>query len=52
MIGTRFDRSAWTGGMNLDIGNSDKVSVDLGYRGEFGKSVTSHSTHLTFKAKL
>lgn len=52
MICTRFDKSAWTGGLDLEIGNSDRVSVDLGYRGEFGKSVTSHDAHFTFKAKF
>jgi hypothetical protein len=52
MIRTRFDKSAWMGGMDLIIGNSDKVSVDLGYHGEFGKSVTSHNAHFTFKAKF
>ena len=52
MIRTRFDKSAWMGGMDLVIGNSDKVSVDFGYHGEFGKSVTSHNAHFTFKAKF
>jgi hypothetical protein len=52
MIRTRFDKSAWTGGLDLVIGDVGNVSVDLGYRGEFGKSVTSHDAHFTFKAKF
>ncbi|MBC7497989.1 MAG: hypothetical protein H7243_12690, partial [Sphingomonadaceae bacterium] len=52
MIRTRFDKSAWTGGLDLVIGDGGNVSVDLGYRGEFGKSVTSHDAHFTFKAKF
>lgn len=50
IIRTAFDQSAWTGGFDLVIGKRDRVSVDLGYRGEFGKSVTSHNAHFTFKA--
>ena len=52
MIRSRFDKTAWSGGFDLVVGNSDKVSVDLGYRGEFGKSVTSHDAHFTFRAKF
>jgi hypothetical protein len=52
MIRTSFDKSAWTGGMDLVIGNSDKVSADFGYRAEFGKSVTSRSVHFTVRAKF
>lgn len=52
MIRSRFDKSAWSGGFDLVVGNRDKVSVDLGYRGEFGKSVTSHDAHFTFRAKF
>ncbi|MEG3155586.1 hypothetical protein [Sphingomonas sp. RB1R13] len=52
MIRTRFDKSAWTGGLDLVIGDVGNVSVDLGHRGEFGKSVTSHDAHFTFKAKF
>jgi len=49
---TRFDKSAWTGGADLVIGNLDKVSVDLGYRAEVGKSVTSHDVHFTLNARF
>ena len=52
MIRTSFDKTAWTGGLNLVVGNSDKVTIDLGYQGEFGTSLRSHSAHFRLKAKF
>jgi len=52
MIRSRFGKSGWTGGMDLLLAGGGPVSVDLGYRGEFGKSVTSHDFHFTFRARF
>ena len=52
MIRSVFDKNALSAGFDLVVAGSDKVSIDLGYRGEFGKSVTSHDLHFTLRAKF
>ena len=52
MIRSRFDRYGLTGGMKLQVAGDGPLSVDLGYRGEMGKSVTSHEGRLTFRARF
>ncbi len=52
IIRTGFDKNAWTGGFDLTIGDVDRISVDLGYRGEFGDRVKSHNAHVSLKARF
>ena len=49
MISTRFDKSAFMAGANLAVLGSGRVKVDAGYRGEFGKTVTSHTANVEVK---
>jgi hypothetical protein len=44
-IRTRFDRSAFMAGADLIVGGIGPVSANIGYRGEFGKSVDAHDVH-------
>ena len=46
MISTRFDKTAFMAGADVAVLGSSRVKFDLGYRGEFGKSVTSHTAHV------
>jgi hypothetical protein len=46
IISTRFDRSAFMAGADVAVLGSSRVKIDLGYRGEFGKTVTSHTAHV------
>jgi hypothetical protein len=46
MISTRFDKAAFMAGADLAVLGSSRVKFDLGYRGEFGRSVTSHTAHV------
>ena len=52
IINSRFDKSAWTGGLDLVLGGTGPVSIDLGYQGEFGRSVISHNGRLMLKARF
>jgi len=52
MIRSRFDKNNWTGGLNLMLAGDGPVSVDLGYRAEVGKSVTSHDARFTLRARF
>jgi hypothetical protein len=49
MITTRFDKSAFMAGAEIAVLGSSRVKVDAGYRGEFGKSVTSHTAHVDLR---
>ena len=46
MISTRFDKQAFMAGADVAVFGSGRVRIDAGYRGEFGKSVTSHTANL------
>ena len=49
MITSRFDKSAFMAGADVAVVGSDRINLDVGYRGEFGKSVTSHTAHVDVK---
>ncbi len=48
-ISTRFDKSAFMAGADVAVFGSSRVRMDVGYRGEFGKSVTSHTAHVDIR---
>jgi hypothetical protein len=45
LIRTRFDRSAFLAGADVLIGGVGPLTADIGYRGEFGKTLDSHDVH-------
>jgi hypothetical protein len=49
IISTRFDKSAFMAGADLTVIGSNWLKMDVGYRGEFGKSVTSHTAHVDIR---
>jgi hypothetical protein len=46
LISSRFDKSSFLAAANLEVVGNDRIKIDAGYRGEFGKSVTSHSANI------
>jgi hypothetical protein len=49
IIATRFDKSAFMAGANVAILGNSWLKMDVGYRGEFGKSMTSHTGHVDIR---
>jgi hypothetical protein len=52
LISTRFDKSSFLAGANLEVVGNDRIKIDAGYRGEFGKSVTSHSANIDVRSSF
>jgi hypothetical protein len=49
MVATRCDRRAFLGRTSFLVVGNDRLKLDVGYRGEFGNSVTSHSANVDLK---
>ena len=49
IITTRFDESALTAGAKLQLIGSDRLKFDIGYYGEFGKSIRSQTANAEVK---
>ena len=46
---TQLRRQVRSAGANFRVIGNDKIQLDLGYRGEFGKSVTSQTANVKLK---
>jgi hypothetical protein len=46
LMSTRFDKSSFLAGANLEVVGNERMKIDANYRGEFGKSVTSHTANI------
>jgi hypothetical protein len=43
LISSRFDKSSFLAAANIEVVGNERMKIDAGYRGEFGKSMTSHT---------
>jgi len=46
LVSTRFDKSSFLAAANIEVVGNERIKIDAGYRGEFGKSVTSHTANV------
>ena len=43
---SRFDKSSFLAAANIEVVGNERMKIDAGYRGEFGKSMTSHTASI------